>query len=181
MVETAAAQWYAIWTRSHFEQIVHDQLAAKGFRVFLPSMRTWSRRGGLRHLIPVPMFPGYLFVHRAMDKAAYVEVLKSRGIVRILGTSWDQLIPVADSEIDALQRVLERDVEVMPHAYLREGQRVRITAGPLAGVEGILVRTRPKHGLLVLSVDLLHQSVAVEMDCTAVEPVGGAHERTRAA
>jgi transcription antitermination factor NusG len=181
MIETPAARWYAIWTRSHFEQLVHDQLAAKGFRVFLPSMRTWSRRAGLRRLIPVPMFPGYLFVHQAIDKACYVEILKSRGIVRVLGASWDQLVPVADTEIEALQRILDRNLEVIPHAYLREGQRVRITAGPLAGVEGILVRTRPKHGLLVLSVDLLHQSVAVEMDCTAVEPIGPPHTTTRAA
>jgi hypothetical protein len=41
----------------------------------------------------------------------------------------------------------------------------------LAGVEGILVRRRPNRGVLVLSVDLLRQSVAVEVDCTAVVPV----------
>ena len=59
----------------------------------------------------------------------------------------------------------------MPYPYLREGQRVRITEGPLAGVEGILVRNRPKQGLLVLSVELLQRSVAVEIECDAVDPV----------
>ena len=59
----------------------------------------------------------------------------------------------------------------MPFPYLREGQHVRITRGPLAGVEGLLVHVKPNKGLLVLSVDLLHQSVAVEVDCTDVIPV----------
>jgi transcription antitermination factor NusG len=78
---------------------------------------------------------------------------------------------VADTEIEALQRIQNTELAVMPHPYLREGRRVRINDGPLAGVEGILVRSRPSRGLLVLSVELLHQSVAVELDCTLVTPV----------
>jgi transcription antitermination factor NusG len=167
----ADAQWFALWTRSHCEQLVHDQLVAKGFEAFLPTIRTWSRRAGTQRLIPLPMFSGYLFVHRTMDKGSYVEIAKSKGLVRILGTRWDHLTPVADTEIEALQRVQSAELAVMPHPYLREGRRVRINDGPLAGVQGILVRTRPSRGLLVISVDLLHQSVAVELDCTLVTPV----------
>ncbi|PYR76095.1 MAG: hypothetical protein DMF86_13390 [Acidobacteria bacterium] len=62
------AEWFAIWTHSHCEQLVHDQLAGKGFEVFLPTIRVWSRRAGKRRLIPLPMFPGYLFAHCTMDK-----------------------------------------------------------------------------------------------------------------
>ena len=84
---------------------------------------------------------------------------------------------MADAEIDALRRIQESDVPVWPHAYLREGQRVRIQEGPLTGVEGVLVRSRPNRGVFVLSVDLLRQSVALEVDCTAVVPVveSGSH------
>jgi transcription termination/antitermination protein NusG len=166
------ARWFAIWTHSHCEQLVHDQLNAKGFRAFLPIVRTWSRRTGQRRLIPRPMFPGYLFVHQLMDKASYIEILKTKGVVRILGGGWDRLTPVADAEIEALQRVITTDLLVLPHPYMREGQRVRIDAGPLAGIEGIFVRSRPNRGLLVLSVNLVHQSVAVEVDCTTVIPLG---------
>ena len=166
------AQWVALWTHSHCEQIVHDQLVAKGFEAFLPCIRTWSRRAGVQRLIPMPMFPGYLFVHHAIDKHSYIEIVKSKGLVRILGARWDHLSTIPDSEIGALQTVLRAEMTVMPHPYLREGQRVRITRGPLSGVEGILVRTRPSRGLLVLSVERLLQSVAVEVDCTAVVPVG---------
>jgi transcription antitermination factor NusG len=167
-------QWFALWTHSHCEQVVHDQLLAKGFESFLPTIRTWSRRAGTQRLIPLPMFPSYLFVHHAMDKRSYVEMLKSKGLVRILGARWDDLTAVADTEIEALQRIQKSELTVMPHPYLHDGQRVRINAGPLAGVEGILLRSRPSRGLLVISVNLLRQSVAVEVDCTAVAPVGSA-------
>ena len=171
-MDQAVSSWFALWTHSHCEQLVHEQLAARGFRVFLPTTRAWSRRAGKQRLIPVPMFQGYLFINHAIDKPSYVEILKTRGLVRILGTRWDELLPVADAEIEALQRIQDADVPVLPHAYLREGQSVRITDGPLAGLEGILVRSRPNRGVLVLSVDLLRQSIAVEVDCTAVVPVG---------
>jgi transcription antitermination factor NusG len=165
------ARWFAIWTHSHCEQLVDDQLKAKDFHAFLPMVQIWSRRAGVRRLIARPMFPGYLFVHHMMDKASYVEILKTRGVTRILGGRWDRLTPVADAEIEALQRVIATDQIVLPHPYMREGQRVRIDAGPLAGIEGLLVRSRPHRGLLVLSVNLVHQSVAVEVDCTMVVPV----------
>jgi transcription antitermination factor NusG len=173
-VDEVSAQWFALWTHSHCEQLVHDQLTAKGFESFLPTIRTWSRRAGTQRLIPLPMFPSYLFVHQAMDKRSYVEIAKSKGLVRILGPRWDRLTAVVDTEIEALQRIQNTDLTVMPHPYLHEGQRVRIDAGPLAGVEGILMRGRPNRGLLVISVDLLRQCVAVEVDCTLVTPVGSA-------
>jgi transcription termination/antitermination protein NusG len=166
-----SAQWYAIWTHSHCEQLVYDQLTTKGFRAFLPVVRIWSQRARTKRLVPRPMFPGYLFLHHAVDKASYLDILKTRGVVRILGEHWDRLTPVADVEIDALHQVVSSDLMVLPHPYLREGQRVRIEGGPLAGVEGLFVRGRPNRGLLVLSVNLVHQSVAVEVDCTSVVPI----------
>ena len=166
------ARWFALWTHSHCEQLVRDQLTAGGFNAYLPMMKTWSRRAGRQRLIPLPMFPGYLFVRHAIDKHSYVEILKTRGLVRILGERWDRLCPVPDAEVESLQQVLDSEMAVLPHPYLQEGQRVRISYGPLAGLEGVFVRSRPNRGLLVLSVELLHQSVAVEVDCTVVVPLG---------
>jgi len=160
--------WHALWTRSHCEQLVHDQLVAKGFDLFLPMIDRWSRRGGLRHLIRVPMFPGYVFLNSVVDKASYVEVVKARGLVRVLGERWDQLATVPARELEAIRRIVDAGVPALPYAYLREGQRVRITRGPLTDVEGILVRTKPNRGLLVVSVDLLQRSVAAHVDCTWV-------------
>ena len=117
------------------------------------------------------MFPGYLFLHHALDKNSYVEILKTRGLARILGERWDRPAIVADAEIEAIQRVQNTELPVLPHPYLHEGQRMRITEGPLVDMEGILVHCKPNKGLLVLSVDLLQRSVAVEVDCTRVAPV----------
>ena len=154
----------ASWSRSHCEDLVHDQLAAKGFDLFLPKIEQWSRRGGLRHLIRVPMFSGYVFLRAAMDKASYMEVVKARGMVQVLGERWDRLATIPDGEIDAIRRIVDARVLALPYPFLQEGQRVRITRGPLADVEGILVRTKPNRGLLVVSVDLLRRSVAAHVD-----------------
>ncbi|MBI4526143.1 MAG: UpxY family transcription antiterminator [Deltaproteobacteria bacterium] len=168
--ESADRQWYALWTRSHCENLVCDQLAAKGFRPFLPIMSVWSRRGGLRQLSQVPLFPGYLFLRHAMDKSSYIEVRKSRGLVAILGERWDRLAVIPDEQIEAIRKVLRAQLPAVSHPYLREGQRVRIARGPLKDVEGILVRIKSDKGLLVVSIELLKRSIAVEVDCTLVAP-----------
>jgi transcription antitermination factor NusG len=162
------AHWYALYTRSHCEQLVYDQLAAKGFHVFCPKIQIWSRRAGQSHLIATPMFPTYLFLRHAMDKLNYLEVRKARGLVRILGERWDRLAVVADAEIEAIQKVVHACLPVLPHPYLKEGQHVRITSGPLEGIEGIFVRSKSAKGQLVLAVNLLQRSIAVEVDCLTV-------------
>ena len=165
-----SAKWHVLWTRSHSEQMVHDQLAAKGFQLFLPRMDTWARRNGTRYRTSVPMFPGYLFLRHTMDTMSYIELRKARGLVKILGESWDHLAEIPESEIMAIQKVHGAGLPARPYPYLREGQRVRITHGLLAGAEGVLLRTKTNKGLFVISVNLLQRSVAVEVDCTLVAP-----------
>lgn len=162
--------WYALWTQSHAEQLVHDQLAAKGFHPFLPKLDVWSRRGGMRHVVRVPMFPGYLFLRGAIDKKAYLQICPVRGLVRVLGERWDRLAPIPDEELDAVARLSAASHPVLRHPYLKEGRRARIIRGALAGVEGVLIEDRSSRGLLVLSIELLRRSVAVVVDCTDVEP-----------
>jgi transcription antitermination factor NusG len=151
--------------------MVYEQLHAQGFEMLLPMIGQWVRRRGLRYLGRVPMFPGYLFLRHAIDKHSYLQVCKARGLVRILGEQWDRLASVPDREIEAIQMLVETDLPALPHPYLREGQRVRVIRGPLANAEGILLKSEPEKGLLVLSVELLRRSVGVEIDCTLVQPV----------
>jgi transcriptional antiterminator NusG len=162
--------WYALWTASHCERLVRDQLVGRGFDAFLPESPIWSRRGGTRRLIEAPMFPGYLFLRHAMDKASYVEVKKTRGLVQVLGDSWDRLHAIPADEIEAIRRVHEARVPALPHPYLRVGQPVRLVGGPLAGLRGVLSQTSPDRGVVVLSVHMLARSVAVQVACTDVEP-----------
>lgn len=160
------ARWYALWTHSHCEQLVRDQLDARGFDVFLPKIGTWSRRAGVKHRILTPMFPGYLFVRDTLSGPRYAALLAARGLVCVLGSGDGGPAAVPDQEIDAIRAVVRANVPAVPHPYLRTGQRVRITSGPLADVEGLLVDRDTSKGLLVLSVHLFQRSVAVEVDCT---------------
>jgi transcriptional antiterminator NusG len=168
------AQWSVLWTHSNSERLVEDQLKSRGFDVFLPLLKAWSRRRGAQLSIARPMFPGYVFVRHAIDKRTYIEMLKARGVVRVLGDRWDSPASVPDDEIDAIRRVAAAEVPVFPYQFLAEGQRVRIAEGPLAGLEGILISTKPQKGLLVVSVHLLQRSVAVEVESTFVQPVAAA-------
>lgn len=162
--------WYAIWTHSHCEQLAYDQLTQKGFVALLPKIDVWSQRRGVRRLLRAPMFPGYLFLRHPMDKSAYVEICKVRGVVRVLGERWDRPTTIPEDDIRGIETVASSREPVLPYPYLREGQRARIIGGPLAGLEGILVEARAKQGLLVLSVHLLQRSVAVVVDGTNVVP-----------
>jgi transcriptional antiterminator NusG len=162
--------WYALWTHSHCEQLVHDQLQQKGLPAFLPRVDVWSRRRGVRRLIKAPMFPSYLFLQHPMDKDTYVAVSRAKGMVRVLGERWDRLAEIPHGEIAAIQKVDAANCPVLPFPYLKEGQRVRISRGPLTGIEGLLVESRPSKGLLVLSVHLLQRSVAMSVDATTVVP-----------
>src|SRR5688500_9658320 len=92
-----AAPRHVLWTNSHCEEIVSSQLAARGFHPFVPRIETWTRRGGARRLGTVPLFPGYLFLNDALDKARHVEVRKARGVVAILGEGWDRPAVIPDA------------------------------------------------------------------------------------
>ena len=115
------------------------------------------------------MFPGYLFVRDEMTKNRYVEMLSVRGIVRVLEDGWMRLTPIPDADIDAIQRIVQSGISVSPHAFLRHGDRVRVVEGPLTGVEGIFVRNSQQKGSLVVTIDLLGRSVALEVDSEDVE------------
>src|SRR3989449_10483676 len=110
--------WHVLWTQSHCEDLVHDLLAGRGFEAFLPKINVWSRRAGQRRLVRRPMFPGYLFLRHEMDRDAYIEVRKARGLVTVLGEKWDRLafVPGGGSGfVRALSRV---DLPSMPFTYV---------------------------------------------------------------
>jgi transcription antitermination factor NusG len=103
-----------------------------------------------------------------MEKYSYIEILKARGVVRILEGGWTRLTPVPTDEMDAIERLIESGAPVLSHPYFHEGDRVRVVEGPLSGVEGVFVRDKPNRGRLVVSVNLLRTSVAVEVDADYV-------------
>jgi transcriptional antiterminator NusG len=163
------AQWYAVHTRSRHEDAVHKRLAGKAIEVFLPKMEVWSRRVDRRKRIQVPLFPGYLFVNAVMDRYVCSEIIRTNGVVQVLGNS-EGAVPVPESQIESVRTLLVNNVLPSPHAYLRVGRRVRVINGPLAGCEGILLKKSNRSSRLVIAVDIIRQAVAVEIDASDVEP-----------
>ena len=162
--------WYAIYTRSNHEQKINHRLRRKNIDTFLPLIERWSRRKDRRKKIYLPLFPGYLFVHTEMDPLTYLEILKTDSVVRVL--CYDgKPAPIPDGQIHAIQILIKNGMAVIPSPYLKEGMKVRVVNGPLNGVEGILIEAKPNKHRLVLSVDLLKESVSVEIDELDIEPV----------
>jgi len=159
--------WSAVYTRHQHEKKVAGMLTTKGFEVFLPlyeSVRRWKQR---RKLLHMPLFPGYVFVRGAFLRR--LPVLTTPGVHMIL-CKGDQLVTIPEEEIEAIRRAVDGDLRVEPHPFLKCGELVRVIRGALIGVEGILVRKKNLFRL-VLSVSMLSQSVAVEVNAEDVEPV----------
>lgn len=165
--------WWAIYTRHQHEKTVADMLSTKGFDVFLPlydSMRRWKDR---KKLISLPLFPCYVFVKGGFERK--LQVVSTPGVHMMLYRG-DQIATIPEEEMAAIRTVVEGRFQVEPHPFLKCGQRVRVLRGAMEGVEGILTRKKNLFRL-VLSVDMLAQSVAVEVNAADVEPVGEVDEK----
>ena len=178
---TDVANWHVLSTRSQWEQQVHDQLAAQGFDVYLPRTRHWTAPNGEQRLCGAPLFPGFVFLKHALDRDAYETIGRTRGLIAVLGGGWESAAVLPDTEMLAIRRLVDSGLASRPHAFLRVGQRVRVSRGALAGLEGILARSRPeKEGVFVLSFPVLQRSVTLEMDRAVLEPIGPAVVRPAA-
>lgn len=166
VVNQEASDWWALYTRHQHEKTVTEMLSAKGFEVFLPlygSVRRWKDRS---KKITLPLFPCYVFVRGGLDRR--LQVVTTPGIHMILFHG-ERVAMIPRAEIEAIRKAVEGPFRVEPHPFLKCGERVRVIRGSLFGVEGILVRKKNIHRL-VLSVDMMAKSVAVEIDAIDVEP-----------
>lgn len=159
--------WYAACTCANHEKCVAEQLSTRSVEHFLPlyeSVRRWKDR---RVHLRLPLFPGYVFVRLALrDRLRVLQIPSVARLVSFNGAP----AALPDAEIETLKAGLERGVQAVPHPYLKVGRRVRITAGPLEGLEGIMLRK--KSGLrFVISLDLIQRSIRLDVDALSVEPV----------
>ena len=159
--------WFAAYTTPRHEKTVTRQLESRSIESFLPlykSIRRW--KNGCRVEIEQPLFPGYVFVR--VPRRDSVKVLQLPGVLSIV-SSGRKPAALSTTDIEALRSALPHHL-FEPHPYLAVGHRVRIITGPLTGLIGVVVRK--KSGLrVVLSLDLIQQSVAVEIDLDEIEPV----------
>lgn len=162
--------WYAIHVKSRHEFRALERLTSAGIEAFLPVVERLQRWKDRKKLISFPLFPGYLFVHIHKIYEEMLGVLKTQGVVRFIGMTPCEPEPVPEEQIISLKKLVESKETLDPYPYLKEGQRVRIKRGALAGVEGILAERKGQH-LLVLSVDILRQGVSLKINASEVERV----------
>lgn len=159
--------WFATYVCSRHEKRVSVHLQRLGIEYFLPlytSVRRWKDR---RRVLELPLFPGYLFVRIALRDR--LKVLEIPSVVRFVEFHGRPAL-LAENDVEALRAALSNQLKMEPHPYLKVGRRARVIAGPLVGSEGILVRRKDKYRV-VLSIDLIMRSVAVEVDLMDVEPM----------
>jgi transcription antitermination factor NusG len=166
-VDSHELNWYATYTCAKHEKRVAGQLLQRSVEAFLPeyeSLRRWKDR---KVKLQLPLFPGYVFVRLALRDR--LRVLEIPGVVRLVGFNGSPSA-IQDEEIRALQLMMAAGVHPQPHSYLRSGDRVRIIRGPLAGIEGIVVR-RKNAVRIVLSLNLIARSAAVEVSAEDIDKI----------
>lgn len=159
--------WYAAYTCANHEKPVAAELNARDVEHFLPlysSVRRWKDR---RVRLDLPLFPGYIFVRLALVDR--LQVLQIPRVVRLVGFSG---VPASlpDEQVEILRAGLADQLHAEPHPFLTVGRRVSIVRGPLAGLEGVLLRKKGNFRF-VLSVDLIQRSLSVDVDVADVQPL----------
>jgi transcription antitermination factor NusG len=163
------SRWFAVWTRSRQEKVVAATLNRSGIPHYLPlksELRKWSDR---KQMVETPLFSGYLFVNINVMTSSRLQVLKVPGVGALVGNQMGPL-PIPDQQIEDIRKVLTAGVECSVEPLLKEGDRVRVMHGALAGIEGTLVRTQSASRLLV-SIEMIRQSLSVSVSRSDVEPV----------
>ena len=159
--------WHALYTRHQHEKVVAHALSGKGFEVFLPQYRAIHQWKDRQKEVLLPLFPNYVFICGGLDRM--LSIITTPGIHSLV--TWGaRPAEIPPEEIESVRRLVNSPLQVAPHPFLKCGDLVRIKSGPLEGIEGILVR-KTRGVRLVLSVEMLSQSAAVEVDIKIVERV----------
>ncbi len=161
-------RWVALYTRSRHEKLVDRELQKKGIETFLPLRkvtRDWSDR---KKIIEEPLFKSYLFVRLPLKDRW--TVLNTTGAVSFVGRPAAEPVEVPEKELSIVRRFIEEEIQMDPFPYLKEGERVYIRSGAFKGAEGFIVR-KDNHCRLVISLDLLMQSISIVIDQACVESI----------
>jgi transcription antitermination factor NusG len=169
---TGSPQWFALVVKPRFDKAVARALELKGYETLLPLYRKYHTYGTRSKSSELPLFPGYVCCR--FDVHSRLPILTTPGVIHVLGAG-NMPLPVSDVEINSLQTAIGAQLPIQPIAFVSDGERVRISSGVLAGIEGIILKSKPSLRL-VLSVTLLQRSVLLEIDrdqvgaCGSLEP-----------
>jgi len=161
-------EWYVLHTRSRHENVVYEGLLKKSKEVFFPKVRVRSKRIDRKAMIQVPLFPGYLFVKTHLTPHSHIEIVKTAGVVRLVGNQSGP-IPVPDKDIESLKIMVKTDKAISTGMLcLKKGSRIMVISGPFAGVSGVFVRYKGI-GRVVVYIEVLGQCASVDVDEDDIE------------
>jgi transcription antitermination factor NusG len=163
------SNWYAVHTMARHEKRVAAQIEEKHVCTFLPLLGQIHRWSDRRVRVEVPMFSCYAFVRIVHTVEERLKVLRTPGVLGFVGSE-RQGTPIPEEQIESIRTAINEKIPCFPHAFISAGRRVRIRGGSLERVEGILVRQGGDESL-VLSVELLHRSVAIRVEGYDIELV----------
>jgi transcription antitermination factor NusG len=164
---SAEACWYATYTHARHEKKVAQQLAERGIEHFLPVYRSVRRWKDRRKELDLVLFPGYVFVRLSLTQR--LRVLQLPGVVRFVSFN-GQPAALPGNDIEALRNGLQQGIHAEHHPYLTVGRRVKVVYGPLAGAQGILLRSK-NNCRVVISIDAIMRSVSVEIAEEDITPL----------
>jgi transcription elongation factor/antiterminator RfaH len=161
--------WYALHTRSRFENVVLDGLIRKEVEVFLPKITVRSKRVDRKKMIQIPLFPGYLFVKTSLNPYEHLEIVKTIGAVKLVGNLQGP-VPISGESIESLKIMIQSSQEILTGSRFKQGDRVMVVSGPFAGVMGMFVRYRGK-GRVIVNIEALGQYAAVDVSEEDIEVI----------
>jgi transcription antitermination factor NusG len=161
--------WYAIYSKHQHEKSAPELLTRKGFEILLPLYRLIRRWKDRDKSVLSPLFPCYFFVRT--DLSRKVDILRTPGVLWLV-ESGGCACQIPDADVEEINKIMQSPARIAPHPYLKSGEWVRVRYGSLEGVEGILTRFK-NHYRVVVTVEPLRKSVAVEVDISAIEPLLG--------
>ena len=167
MTAIITPSWYVLHTKSRFENVVHEGLTKKSMEVFLPKVLVRSRRVDRKVMIRIPLFPGYLFVKSDLTPGRHIEIVKTAGVVRLVGNQSGPL-PVSPETIGSLKIMTAGDGKILTGTVFKKGNRVLVISGPLEGVMGTFARYG-KIGRVIVNIEALGQFASVEVDEEDIE------------
>lgn len=160
-----AGQWWVAHTKSRNEKSLAQDLIRKNVSYFLPMSWKISRRSGRTIRSLLPLFSGYLFF--CGEEIQRLEALRTNRIANVIEVKNQQKLV---EELSQIERAIRGGAILLPHKYIKEGQRCRVIGGPLAGLEGIATKTK-NSTRLVLQIDMLGQATSAEIAVDMLEVI----------
>jgi transcription antitermination factor NusG len=156
--------WYAIYCKSRHERQVNERLFIKNITTYLADYETRVQWGARLRKVRKNLLPGYVLVQAQMDSRAYLDILQTPSVVKFVGNPWPRLSWIPDDQVESLRLLLGSRQRFDEVPYWRAGERVEVIAGPLIGLKGLVAGWANRKNRVIVSIDLLQRSVAVEVD-----------------